>query len=135
MAEKAMRSTAAGEAANSCQLTADSFRNLTTSAFQLLAVCCQLSLPHFAKQFAAYAFAACLAAGHYALGRGHDGDAKAALDALDLVAANVDTAAGARNAGQVADGCVGAAVLQVHAQYQLAFFFLRLVVRDIALFL
>ena len=59
------------------------------------------------------------------LRRGHDDDAKSALHALDLVAADVDAAAGTRNARQVADGSfVVRAVLQVHAQNQLAFLFL-----------
>src|ERR1039458_1282917 len=96
---------------------------------------CSLPLPHFAEQLAAHAFAACLAAGHHTLGRGHDGDSKTALDALDLVAADIHSAARTRDARQVADGCFGAAVLQVHAQHRLAFLFLGLVVRDIPLLL
>src|SRR5271163_2038938 len=93
-------------------------------------------LPDFAEDLAAYAFAAGLTTGHDALGGGHDRDTQSALDALDLVAANVYTAAGTRDASQVTNGSFGArAVLQVHAQDGLALFVLGLVVRDIALFL
>src|ERR1700722_18708180 len=91
-------------------------------------------LPHFAEQFAANTFAACLAAGHDALRRGHDRDAQATLNALDLVAADVDAAAGTRDARQVADGRFSAAILQVHAEDELAFLFLCLVVGDVSLF-
>src|ERR1019366_6849545 len=92
-------------------------------------------LPHFAEHFSAHAFAARLAAGHHALGGRHDGNAEAALDALDLIAADIDAAAGTRDARQVADGRLCAAVLQVHAQNLPALFFLGLVIRDVALFL
>ena len=102
---------------------------------KLTTVHSSLPLPHFAKQLAAYAFTTRLAAGHHAFGRGHDGNAKPALDALDLVAANVDTAPRARDARQVADRRFRAAVLQLDAQHKPAFFFLGLVVRDVALFL
>src|ERR1700723_497232 len=75
---------------------------------------CWPPLPHFAQQLAAHAFSARLAARHHALGRGHNGDAKAALDALDLVAADVDAAAGTRDARQVANCRFRAAILQVY---------------------
>src|SRR6185312_2882207 len=81
------------------------------------------------------AFAARLAAGHHTLGRGQYGDAKAALHALDVVAAHVNAATGTRNARQITDGSFRAAVLEVHAQHQPAILVLRFIVRDVALLL
>src|ERR1700733_5219443 len=92
--------------------------------------------PDFAQDFAAYAFAARLASGHHTLGRGEDADAESALHALDLIAAEVNAAAGARDAGEVADRCfVVCAIFQVNAQHVAAILFRGLVVGDIALFL
>src|SRR5271165_5124591 len=93
-------------------------------------------LPDFAEDLAAEAFAARLAPGHHATGRGENADAKSALHALDLIAADVDAAAGTGNAGKVADGgFIVRAILEVHAKNRAAIFFHRLVVRDVALFL
>src|ERR1700722_2161036 len=94
------------------------------------------SLPDFAEDLAAYAFFACLTAGHDAARGGHYADAKSALYTLDLVAADIDAAAGARNARKVADSSfVVGTVLQVHAQHVAATLFSGLVVGNIALFL
>src|ERR1035441_368648 len=49
--------------------------------------------------------------------------------------ADVDAAAGTRDARQVADGRFLSAVLQVAAEAELAFLFLGLVIRDVALLL
>src|SRR5579862_1724633 len=93
-------------------------------------------LPDFAEDLAANTFAARLASGHHAAGRGEDADAESTLHAFDLIAANVNAAAGTRDTGKVADrGFVVCAVLQVHAKNVAAVLFGRLVVRDVALFL
>src|ERR1700733_9330968 len=94
------------------------------------------SLPNFAENLAADTFATGLTAGHDALGGGHDGDAETALHAADFVAAEVDAAAGARDALEVADdGFVVGAVLEVHAQNLLTVLLSGLVIGDVALFL
>ena len=51
-----------------------------------------------AEDLSANAFAASLAASHDALGGGHDRDAEATLDAANLIAAEVDAAAGTGDA-------------------------------------
>src|SRR5208337_4131797 len=102
----APRSTAARTTVNSDQWTVISFwlpESTGLSTHQLTTVHCPLHLPHFAQQLAAHAFAARLTAGHHALGRGEDANAQTALDALDLVAADVHAAAGTRDARQIAD--------------------------------
>src|SRR5208283_783662 len=92
-------------------------------------------LPRLAQQFAAQAFAARLASGHHAFGRGQDVDTHAAEHARNLGAAHVDAAAGTRYPRQVGDhGFIIVAVLQIYAQDLVALFFRRLEVRDIALF-
>src|SRR5882757_7673988 len=93
-------------------------------------------LPNFAENLAADTFAAGLTAGHDSLGGGHDGDAKATLDAADLIAPEVNTAAGTRDTLQIADdGFVVRAVLEIDAQDPLPILFGGLVVRDVTLFL
>src|SRR5581483_2441433 len=52
--------------------------------------------PDLAENFAAHAFAPCLTAGHDSARRGENADAEAALHTADLVAANIDAAAGTR---------------------------------------
>src|ERR1700746_1298107 len=92
--------------------------------------------PDFAEDLAADTFAPRLASGHHAARRGKNADAKSTLHALDLVATDVDTAAGTRDTGEVANrGLVVRAVLKVHAKNGAAVLFGRLVVRDVALFL
>src|ERR1700678_4504478 len=76
------------------------------------------ALPDFAEDLAADAFAPRLPAGHYAPWRGHDADAEATLHPLDFIAADIDAAARARNARQVANGgFVVGAVLEVDPQH------------------
>jgi len=95
-----------------------------------------LPIRDIAENLTANALAARLAAGHDTLRGGHDGDAESALDATDLIAANVHAAAGTRDALQVADRrLVVGAVLQVHAENPLTVLLGRLVVGDIALVL
>src|SRR5438067_1070839 len=94
------------------------------------------TLPDFAEDLAADTFATGLTAGHDALRCGHDGDSESALHTADLIAADVDAAAGARDALEVAnDGLVVWAVLQVHAENLHPVLFGGLVIRDVALFL
>src|SRR5665213_2947344 len=98
-----------------------------------LSILYTLPLPDFSENLSANVFAASLAASHDALRRGHDRDAEAALDAANLVLAQVHAAAGTRDALQVAnDRLVVRAVLQVHADHLHAILFGRLVVRDVA---
>src|SRR5271170_3384311 len=94
------------------------------------------ALPDFAKDLATDTFTARLASGHHAARRGKDADAESTLHALDLVAADIHTAAGTRNAGEIANrSFVVRAVLEVHAKNVAAVLFGGLVVRDVALFL
>src|SRR5436190_3782107 len=94
------------------------------------------SLPNFAENLTADAFAAGLTAGHDALRGRHNGDAKATLDAADLIAAEIDTATGARDTLQIADdGFVVWAVLEIDPENLLPILFGGLVVRDVTLFL
>src|SRR4051812_8081999 len=102
------------------------------TGYRLQATSC---LPNFTEQFAAHTFAARLAARHNALRRCHDGYTESALDTLDFVTADVNTAAGTRDPRQISNGRFASAVLQVHAENHLAILFLCLEVRNIALFL
>src|ERR1700722_8192237 len=90
-------------------------------------------LPDFAEDLAADTFAAGLTAGHDALGGGHDGDAQTTLNAADLVAAKIDSAARTGDALQIADdGLVVGAIRKINADDLHAVLFGRLVVRDVA---
>src|SRR5262245_2120739 len=95
-----------------------------------------LRLPDFAENLAANALAARLATGHDTLRGGHDGDTETALNAADLVAANIYAATGTRNALQIANGSlVVGAILQIHANDLLTVLLGRLVVGDVTLIL
>src|SRR5580698_223527 len=85
-------------------------------------------LPDFAEDLAANTFATRLATSHDTLRGGHDGDAKATLNATDLITAEVHTATGTRYALQIADdSLIVRAVLQVNAENLHAILFSRLV--------
>src|SRR5260370_22019970 len=84
-------------------------------------------LPNLAKQFAAQAFFARLAAGHDAPGRGQNVDAEPPEDARDLGAAHIDAATGARYPLDVVDGAlIVDSILQVDAEDFVALFLRRL---------
>src|ERR1700746_721692 len=80
------RSTAAGEPWLKCSLYRIEESNLERL--------CSFALPDFAENLAADTFATGLTTCHDSLGGGHDGDAEATLDAADLIATEVNTAAG-----------------------------------------
>src|SRR5580658_8953643 len=93
-------------------------------------------LPNIAKQFAAEALPARLASCHHAFRRGQDVDPEATEHPRNLGAAHIDAAARTRHARQIRNHrLIVVAILQIHAQDLVAFFFRRLEVRDIALFL
>src|SRR6185437_93508 len=74
-------------------------------------------LPDFAENLAANTLTARLTSGHDTLRSRHNRDTQPALNAANLILADVHTAAGARNALQVADdSLIVRAVLQVNAQ-------------------
>src|SRR5579864_1023120 len=62
-----------------------------------------LSLPNFAENLAANALAARLTAGHDTLWGRHDRDTQTALDAANLILADIHAATGTRDALQVAN--------------------------------
>jgi hypothetical protein len=79
------------------------------------------ALPDFAEDLAANALTARLTAGHDTFRGRHDRDTQTTLHAADLILADVHTAAGTRNALEVAnDSLIVRAVLQVNAQLLLA---------------
>src|SRR6185437_2330798 len=93
-------------------------------------------LPNYAENLAANTLTARLTSGHDTLRSRHNRDAQPALNAANLILADVHTAAGARNALQVADdSLIVRAVLQVNAQLLLAVLLDRLVVGNVALLL
>src|SRR5215472_4491295 len=89
----------------SCQLSPAAF-GTRFSLFGLLLnrLKANRELINFAQQFAAQLFFAGLAAGHYALGCGEDIDPQSAQHARNGAVADVDAAAGARNALELRDG-------------------------------
>src|ERR1039457_1907635 len=95
-----------------------------------------IALVDLAKPFAAHAFLARLAPGHYASGRGQDADPQTAENTRNLGVSDIHAATRTRNPLQVRNRRrVVGAVLQVHPQNLAAFFFGRFEVRDVALFL
>src|ERR1700679_2949872 len=123
-----VRSTAAWRSSAHSEVKAA----LATSYFLFPTSCS--CLPDFAENLAANTFAARLTTCHHTLPRSHDRDTKTALDALDLVLADVHAAAGTRNALQIADRrLIIRAILQVHTQHLLTILFGGLVVGDITL--
>src|SRR6185437_8111739 len=105
----------------------------------LLAAHCSVlvaSLPNFAEDFASDTSLTRRASRHDSAGRSENIDPETAEHAWNLVAANIHAATGAGNTRHIRNrGFVVVVVLQVDTNDLVAFFFRRLVVRDVTLFL